>query len=396
MVIPDDYKKAVKALVENHAVGSRNPIGHHFDLVRGKGKGLVILLHGVPGVGKTSTAESVAAYTGRPLFPITCGDIGQTARHVENNLERIFFLARRWGCVLLLDEADVYMEKRERSGNKLERNAIVSVFLRMLEYYSGILILTTNRIGSFDEAFISRIHMSLYFPDLDQESTLKIWKMNIARLRRSGRNIYVNEEEIGAFARDHWRQGHDGHRWNGRQIRNAFQTAVALAEYDYHEKCNMCAEIGDKPPSKPALLADHFKAVAQTSEDFDKYLTTVFGGSTHKDKAQMAEIRSDAWKDRDIETPSRKQYGATRAMRSNAPSASRGESRMPSDSVGMKVPASEAAETASSTKKCGNAVEEVGEDEEFRLFLEEKRRKKEEEKIKRFEKMEQEMEARGE
>ena len=76
------------------------------DLVRGKGKGLIILLHGAPGVGKTSTAECVADHTKRPLFPITCGDIGETAEKVEASLESSFQLAHRWGCVLLLDEAE--------------------------------------------------------------------------------------------------------------------------------------------------------------------------------------------------------------------------------------------------------------------------------------------------
>jgi len=92
------------------------------DLVKGKGKGLIILLHGEPGmalyqiqainlanlegVGKTSTAECVADLTHRPLFPITCGDIGETASEVETNLELNFQLAHRWGCVLILDEAE--------------------------------------------------------------------------------------------------------------------------------------------------------------------------------------------------------------------------------------------------------------------------------------------------
>ncbi|KAL8758367.1 MAG: hypothetical protein Q9199_001542 [Rusavskia elegans] len=233
---------------------------HQVDLVRGKGKGLIILLHGVPGVGKTSTAECVAAYTKRPLFPITCGDIGQTAPEVETNLEHIFRLARKWGCILLLDEADVFLAKRER--DSIDRNALVTVFLRALEYYSGIPFLTTNHIGAFDEAFISRIHMSLYYPDLNHENTFKVWIMNLDRLKRSGRNIYIDNDSIKTFAGNHWK---DGHRWNGRQIRNAFQTALALAEYDFNDICRMCEEIGDKPPSKPALLADHFKAVAETS-----------------------------------------------------------------------------------------------------------------------------------
>lgn len=87
------------------------------DLVKGKGKGLVILLHGLPGVGKILTAETVAAHTGRPLYPITCGDIGETARDVQLNLEHHFRLAHKWGCVLLLDEADVFLSERDPHGN---------------------------------------------------------------------------------------------------------------------------------------------------------------------------------------------------------------------------------------------------------------------------------------
>ena len=105
--LPSGVVRLVESLVKTHDpqnmpsfVGSE--CEHHVDLVRGKGKGLVILLHGAPGVGKTSTAECVADYTHRPLFPITCGDIGETAREVEHNLDQNFSLAHRWGCVLLV------------------------------------------------------------------------------------------------------------------------------------------------------------------------------------------------------------------------------------------------------------------------------------------------------
>lgn len=71
----------MEGLVKTHSKG-RKPVkgaegdgieARQDDLVRGKGEGLIILLHGVPGVGKTSTAECVAEYTGRPLFALTCG-----------------------------------------------------------------------------------------------------------------------------------------------------------------------------------------------------------------------------------------------------------------------------------------------------------------------------------
>ena len=132
LVLPRGHKELVQALVETHSRESRSnerpaESGPKFDLVKGKGKGLIILCHGVPGVGKTSTAECIADYTKRPLFPITCGDIGETASSVETNLAKHFQLAHRWGCVLLLDEADVFMAKRVLgSANDIQRNSLVS------------------------------------------------------------------------------------------------------------------------------------------------------------------------------------------------------------------------------------------------------------------------------
>ena len=309
LVILEEYKTVVKALVSNHSRGS-TPIrsdadeNRQIDLIQGKGKGLIILLHGVPGVGKTSTAESVAAFTKRPLFPITCGDIGQTAEIVEERLEALFLLARKWGRVLLLDEADFFLAKRERGD--VARNALVSVFLRVLEYYTGILFLTTNRVGSIDEAFKSRIHISLYYPALSKKSTNDVWRMNLTRIKRAGWKIDFKTEKILKFADQHWE---DGNMWNGRQIRNAFQTAIALAEYDFQAKCKESKEENkDPPPRRPSLKSSHFAAVAKASAEFENYLDAVLGQESFSAKAKQAEIRNDSWQDRGIETSSGKSY----------------------------------------------------------------------------------------
>lgn len=220
--------------------------------MRGKGKGVIILLHGVPGVGKTSTAECVAEYTNRPLFALTCGkprtlakiykavslmiagDVGHTAADVQVKLTASFELAHRWGCVMLLDEADVFLQSRSRDSD-LARNAIVSVFLGMLEYYSGILFLTTNKVGTFDEAFKSRIHVSLYYDMLDEQQTLEIWKFNLERVKsaRSGR-ITFDTDTMHEWMKSFYKRNVINKKrrpWNGRQIRNACQTAAALAEF---------------------------------------------------------------------------------------------------------------------------------------------------------------------
>lgn len=123
------YKRLILSLVKSHfdkveAEKTQNVEIETQDLIRGKGKGVVILLHGAPGVGKTATAEAVALKWKKPLFPITCGDLGYTADTLERSLNEIFRVAHHWDCILLLDEADVFITQRER--NDLKRNALVS------------------------------------------------------------------------------------------------------------------------------------------------------------------------------------------------------------------------------------------------------------------------------
>lgn len=225
LVLPENNKRLLQALVKNHIGFSIDPdvkpdpgdrtqfkertsVPQSLDIIRGKGRGLIILLHGVPGVGKTSTAESIASQLDRPLFPITCGDLGTTASAVESALMDFFTLAAKWKCVLLLDEADVFLAQRK--GGDFKRNGLVSVFLRVLEWYAGILILTTNRVGEFDEAFRSRIHISLYYPRLTRTSTEDIWKLNLRRIAENpGFNMDIEKEKILEFSRLHWVQNQD-------------------------------------------------------------------------------------------------------------------------------------------------------------------------------------------
>lgn len=118
--IDQEHKRMIRALIKAHFQDERPSL----DLIQGKGSGLVILLHGPPGVGKTATAEAVAQANNKPLFVITCGHLGFEPAEVEENLREIFRLAHIWDCVLLLDEADVFLARRDLSD--LKRNALVS------------------------------------------------------------------------------------------------------------------------------------------------------------------------------------------------------------------------------------------------------------------------------
>lgn len=175
-------------------------------------------------------------------------------------------------------------------------DTIKPVFLRVLEYYAGILFLTTNRIGDFDEAFSSRIHVSLYYPELDRDSALEIftlnWKLMEARFRKQGRELEIDKEKIAAFVSDYWRDNKTAH-WNGRQIRNACQTALALAESEAQAREG--AVIG-RPKTKATLRDSHIKTVAKAYLGFMRYLDDVRDADQEK-WAYMMGIRRQANKD---------------------------------------------------------------------------------------------------
>ncbi len=150
LVIGSEQRKLVHTLVKAHGRGQTE----QDDIILDKGKGLIGLLSGSPGVGKTLTAEAVSEVTHRPLYMISAGELGKL-EDVDARLDTVLTICRKWKCVLLLDEADVFLQTR--SLIDLERNALVSILLRRLEYYQGILILTTNRASTIDPAFQSRL-----------------------------------------------------------------------------------------------------------------------------------------------------------------------------------------------------------------------------------------------
>lgn len=142
------------------------------DVIEGKGGGTIFLLHGTPGTGKTLTAEAVAEALHQPLYSVSIGELGTDPEQLEAKLTEILELAAMWRAVLLLDEADIFLEKRN---NDIDRNAMVGVFLRLLEYHNGVLMLTTNRVQEFDAAFHSRISLAIKYPKMSAETRHAVW-----------------------------------------------------------------------------------------------------------------------------------------------------------------------------------------------------------------------------
>ncbi|KAI9656012.1 MAG: hypothetical protein M1821_005073 [Bathelium mastoideum] len=211
-----DLIKAICAAYTSYEHGGKP---YFTDYIEGKGEGQVFLLHGPPGTGKTLTAESVAEFTKRPLLSITTADLGSDPVELERNLLTFFRDANDWDAIVLLDEADVYMERR--GIDDLTRNSVVSIFLRALDYFKGILFLTTNRVGLFDDAFMSRIHVQIGYDKLEETARQTIWTNNFEMLTEDaavrGKPIRISENareyvETSEILRNL--------EWNGREIRN--------------------------------------------------------------------------------------------------------------------------------------------------------------------------------
>jgi AAA+ superfamily predicted ATPase len=214
LVLPQE-QEGLKDLLLAVANAQSKQLDNFDDVVRGKGRGVILQLSGPPGVGKTLTAESVAEVMQVPLYAMSAGDLGTHADEVELNLKNILRMVPKWSAVLLLDEADVFMEAR--SSTDLERNELVSIFLRMLEYYEGILFLTTNRAEHIDPAFESRIHLSITYKELDISSRWHIWSQFRGR---SANAAAFSDEQLDQLAVS---------QLNGRQIKNTIKTASLLA-----------------------------------------------------------------------------------------------------------------------------------------------------------------------
>jgi primosomal protein N' len=178
LVYDEQQKDLVLSFVENH--NAKNKASGSQDVIIGKGQGLIILLSGPPGTGKTLTAEAVADRTRRPLFYLQAEDLGVNPGQLGAKIKRVFEMATEWDAVILLDEADVFMA--ERNPNDVHRNELVSIFLRELEYFRGIIFLTTNLYSTIDSAFRSRVSLHLLFQQLSRGARESVWRKFLERL----------------------------------------------------------------------------------------------------------------------------------------------------------------------------------------------------------------------
>ncbi|KAK6082677.1 hypothetical protein SCUP515_02432 [Seiridium cupressi] len=173
--------------------------------------------------------ECAAEANSGPLLPITygsfpisqdyiilvscflIGDLGTSPKEVEGKVQEAFQLAKLWNCVLLIDKADLFLAQRSEDDIQLQRNAIVSAKLTK----SGLIGLNHKVILDYAESF------------------------------------FESQQKPGSAI---------GLVRNGRKIRNAFQSVVALAGYK------------DLGAHKIELTCVHFERVSNISHQFNNYL----------------------------------------------------------------------------------------------------------------------------
>ena len=207
LILPKEIKSLVTMLVEQKE-------GNFKDIVAGKGGGAIVLLTGKPGVGKTLTAEVFAESDKKPLYSVQASQLGTDPDELEKELMTVLQRAARWNAIMLLDEADVYVHER---GNDLIQNAIVGVFLRVLEYHSSILFLTTNRPDLVDDAIASRCVARIDYKIPSKTDQKKIWKV-LAEVS----DIKIKEVEYKKFA--------DKHRdITGRDVKNLLKLSILIS-----------------------------------------------------------------------------------------------------------------------------------------------------------------------
>ena len=165
LILPQEHRDLIDILTDDMDVVMD-------DIVAGKSGGSTILCMGSAGLGKTLSAEVYSEVIERPLYRVHSGQLGTSPDSVEKNLKDILDRSARWGSVLLIDEADVYIRERD---NSMSHNAIVAAFLRTLEYFSGLLFMTTNRAGDVDDAIKSRCIAIIRYETPSADDARRIW-----------------------------------------------------------------------------------------------------------------------------------------------------------------------------------------------------------------------------
>ncbi|KAK3350355.1 hypothetical protein B0T25DRAFT_457195 [Lasiosphaeria hispida] len=251
------YKALIRSLLPFKATHQKRKqeIG---DIVRANGNGVVYLLHGPPGVGKTVFLLPSFFQSSPPrqwqrrrvnlLLSASLAEIGLDAAGAQRSLEKLFRLATRWEALI----------GRRDSGTNASRNILTTVFLHSLDQYRGDIILMTDRVElAIDDAIINRIHLAIPYYHVSNIQTGAIFKHFLDQVEPSR---IQDCEKIDEFIMD------TGHHYDlsERQIRNVVVVVLVLARQqrarirghgklteDIRRLCKMARESQERLSGRP-------------------------------------------------------------------------------------------------------------------------------------------------
>lgn len=238
IVMDGDVRTAILHLLHSPLFFSS---GASTEMSGNKGKGFVVLLHGGSGTGKTLTVESIAEHLKRPLYVLTGGELGSTPEEVNTKLGDVLSLSFRWKAITLIEEADLFLQPPSREDN-LRTNlascnhrssflmfvlflrlliARIKAFHRNLEYFQGVLFITTSRLcrQTVDSAIFSRAHIVIHYPCLKPDERQEVWQNSVREF--PSEEVEMSNQDFHSLAM---------HDIDGRRISSITRIAMMFAK----------------------------------------------------------------------------------------------------------------------------------------------------------------------
>lgn len=145
----------------------------------------------------------------------------------------------------------------QRTTENVVRHTLVSGFLRKMEYFRGILILTTNRVETFDEAILSRVHLKLRYGALNEDARVAIWKLFVEKAITPAGPAQLGEQDLQPIARK---------SLNGRQVSKC--PSMTLLLIDYRSRTTLAHALARRKKERLSVL--HLQTVLKGEEAFNR------------------------------------------------------------------------------------------------------------------------------
>ncbi|MSQ84890.1 MAG: AAA family ATPase [Myxococcales bacterium] len=172
VVLPPSDRQRLLSVVDRHSEYLRFRKEWGIDDVVQYGRGVMMLLYGSPGTGKTMTAHALAHHLGKRVLSVDVPTLVE-ARDSERFLPGLFREARQHDALLFFDECEVLF------GSRLHGNTLMTQLLTELERFEGVAVLATNLPQMLDEALDRRVLVKVKFGEPDAASRLEIWRHHL-------------------------------------------------------------------------------------------------------------------------------------------------------------------------------------------------------------------------